>query len=209
MQELCRSDRTYPLSATSRRRPCPARPSFLATQPPAPAAQSTQTRPAAGQKSATSPHKPVLCGHGGGSETSLPKQGRRTTTAQNPAELDGRAQPNRVEAPIRSGSGGVDWLGRRAERAPALSPRQACGTRHLARVPEIKRWVGACADAPHQTSLASPHQTFLTSPHAGLSPGSAAGGTARPPCEGQGAVITARIEPFWEAGLMYILHKRP
>ena len=73
----------------------------------------------------------------------------------------------------------MDRLWRRAERAPALSPRQACGTRHLARVPEIKRWVGACADAPHQTSLASPHQTSLTSPHAGLSPGSAAGGTAR------------------------------
>ena len=51
------------------------------------------------------------------------------------------------------------------------------------RVPENKRWVGACAGAPHQTSLASPHQTSLESQHAGISPGSAAGGGSM----GQGA----------------------
>ena len=79
-----------------------------------------------------------------------PKQGRHTTTAHNPAELDGRAQPNMVESPIRSGSGGMDRPGRRADPVAALSPRQACGTRHLARVSEIKRCVAACEDSPHR-----------------------------------------------------------
>ena len=115
----------------------------------------------------------------GGRQNGLPSQG--ATPQRRRIQPRSMAEPNRTGLKRRSGAaqGGVDRLGRRAERAPALSPRQACGTRHLARVPEIKRWVGACADAPHQTSLASPHQTSLTSPHAGLSPGSAAGGTAR------------------------------